>query len=42
MYTWSDGSEFKGGFNEGKITGYGVYRFPKTGKLIEGSNWSED
>jgi hypothetical protein len=39
VLTWFDGSEFKGEFDFGKISGYGVYRDRLSGKVIEGWEW---
>ena len=35
VYTWADGSEFKGNWEENKITGYGIYTW-EDGRVYEG------
>jgi hypothetical protein len=35
VYTWADGSEFKGNWDQNKITGYGIYYW-EDGRVYNG------
>ena len=40
VYQWADGSEFKGNWEENKITGYGIYYW-EDGRVYEGT-WKDN
>ena len=42
VYTWTDGSKFKGQFFNDEIKGQGEYIDSKTGKQLEGSNFKQN